>query len=130
MERGPRLGAVGACEDPVGRKCRQQSDACEHNPNDRFGWVVGVGREAKLGGTGWVGRVEYLHYEFGTSESTNVVTTTTPGGSSAEKADNQTINVIRAGLWCRFHEAIRSHHPSGRQAAGAVSHHRRRADGA
>lgn len=71
-------------------------------PDDRFGWVLGVGGEAKLGGSGWLGRIEYLHYEFGTSETTTTVTSTIPTNNSAESDDNQTIEVIRTGLSYKF----------------------------
>jgi outer membrane immunogenic protein len=71
-------------------------------PHDRFGWVIGAGAEARLGGTGWIGRIEYLHYEFGTSQTVNVVTSSNPLSNFAEKADNQTINVVRGGLSYKF----------------------------
>jgi outer membrane immunogenic protein len=71
-------------------------------PNDRFGWVAGLGAEAKLAGTGWVGRIEYLHYAFGTSQTTFVITSSLPGNSFAESAKDQTIDVIRAGLSYKF----------------------------
>src|SRR5262249_7440045 len=70
-------------------------------PNDRFGWVLGLGAEARLGGTGWIGRIEYLHYDFGTSQTTTVVISNTPGGF-AESAKDQTIDVVRAGLSYKF----------------------------
>ena len=38
-------------------------------PSWRFGWVVGVGAEQRIGTTNWIGRLEYLHYDFGTFES-------------------------------------------------------------
>ena len=72
-------------------------------PNDRFGWVAGLGAEAKLGGTGWIGRLEYLHYEFGTSETTQVVISPgLLGGNRLESAKDQTIDVLRAGLSYKF----------------------------
>ena len=72
-------------------------------PNDRFGWVAGLGAEAKLGGSNWVGRIEYLHYEFGTSETVNFQTVVGAAATNfREKADNQTIDVIRAGLSYKF----------------------------
>jgi outer membrane immunogenic protein len=72
-------------------------------PNDRFGWVAGLGAEAKVGGSNWVGRIEYLHYEFGTSETVNFQTITGAAGTNfRERADNQTIEVIRAGLSYKF----------------------------
>ena len=30
-----------------------------------IGWVAGAGVEAKLAGSNWIGRLEYLHYDFG-----------------------------------------------------------------
>jgi opacity protein-like surface antigen len=79
-------------------------NASTRDPRDWFGWVVGVGGEAKLGGTGWVGRIEYLHYDFGTVEATTTVVTTptTPGGNFADSAGRQTIDVVRAGLSYKF----------------------------
>ena len=72
-------------------------------PNGSFGWVIGAGAEAKLGGGHWVARVEYLHYEFGTSETVNSQTVVGAVGTNfREKADNQTIDVIRAGLSYKF----------------------------
>jgi outer membrane immunogenic protein len=71
-------------------------------PNDRFGWVVGAGVEGKLAGTGWVGRIEYLHYDFGTSQTPVVVISNIAGGSFAESAKDQTIDVVRAGLSYKF----------------------------
>jgi opacity protein-like surface antigen len=34
------------------------------SPTDKFGWVAGVGAEMMLGSPNWIGRVEYLHYDF------------------------------------------------------------------
>jgi outer membrane immunogenic protein len=73
-------------------------------PVDRFGWVAGGGTEARLFGSNWLGRVEYLHYDFGsfaTSSTTDVV-----GGvatvSRAETSGRQTIDVVRAGVSYKF----------------------------
>jgi opacity protein-like surface antigen len=78
--------------------------ATTRDPRDWFGWVIGAGAEARLGGTGWIGRIEYLHYDFGTVEATtNVVTTpATPGGTFSDHAGKQTIEVVRAGLSYKF----------------------------
>jgi opacity protein-like surface antigen len=75
--------------------------AVTRDPRDWFGWVAGVGAEAKLAGTGWVGRVEYLHYDFGTVEATTTVIST-PGTSFSDTAGRQTIDVVRAGLSYKF----------------------------
>ena len=37
--------------------------------NWMFGWVAGIGGEMRLGNTNWLGRVEYLHYDFGNTGS-------------------------------------------------------------
>jgi opacity protein-like surface antigen len=69
-------------------------------PNDRFGWVVGVGGEVRVSGN-WLARLEYLHYEFGTSETATVVTQNVPG-SFTETNSNQKIDVVRAGVSYKF----------------------------
>jgi len=73
------------------------------SPNDRFGWVAGVGGEAKLFGSNWIGRIEYLHYEFRTSETVNSQTITGFAGTNfSERAANQKIDVVRAGISYKF----------------------------
>jgi outer membrane immunogenic protein len=74
------------------------------DPRDWFGWVVGVGAEAKLAGTGWVGRIEYLHYDFGELEPTTTVITVPAGAGNnfSDSSGRQTIEVIRAGLSYKF----------------------------
>src|SRR5262245_17867167 len=75
-------------------------------PRDHFGWVAGVGGEFRLGASNWIGRVEYLHYDFGTVESaTSVVTTPTPGGTFADRGGRQTIDVVRGGISYKFNSA-------------------------
>jgi outer membrane immunogenic protein len=71
-------------------------------PHDRFGWVAGAGGEAMLFGSNWLIRVEYLHYEFGTSETPTVVRSNIAGGSFTEKGDDQEIDVVRGGLSYKF----------------------------
>lgn len=62
-----------------------------------FGWVAGGGIEARLGNTNWLGRVEYLHYDFGNSGS---LTSLTPAGGviTASNSGHLTIDMVRAGL--------------------------------
>ncbi|MFZ2154503.1 MAG: hypothetical protein WAV72_00065, partial [Bradyrhizobium sp.] len=74
------------------------------SPFDRFGWVAGAGVEAKLSGSNWVGRVEYLHYGFGGVESGTSVTTTTPGSSFADQRGEQNIDIVRAAVSYKFGE--------------------------
>jgi outer membrane immunogenic protein len=67
-------------------------------PSDRFGWVAGVGVESMVSGTNWIGRLEYLHYDFGTVASV-VTDTTVP---LFEHGGKQTSDVLRAGLSYKF----------------------------
>lgn len=72
------------------------------SPNDRFGWVIGAGAEAKLWASNWLIRLEYLHYEFGSSDTVTTVVSSVPGGNFAESNGNQTIDVVRGGLSYKF----------------------------
>ena len=78
--------------------------AVSRNPTDWFGWVAGAGVEARLFDSNWIVRVEYLHYDFGsTRDSTSVVTVpATPGGTFSDSVGRQTIDVIRGGLSYKF----------------------------
>jgi len=70
-------------------------------PSWLFGWVAGVGGEARLWNTNWLARLEYLHYDFGdrgnavetiavNNPPMNISVTTTTGHVTAD--------VVRAGL--------------------------------
>ena len=72
-------------------------------PRDHFGWVAGAGGEFRLGASNWIGRVEYLHYDFGTVEqTTRVVTNAVVINNFADKGGRQTIDVVRGGLSYKF----------------------------
>ena len=73
-------------------------------PRDQFGWAAGLGGELMLSADRkWVGRVEYLHYDFGPVENASNVVSTIPGSPSTfERAGRQTIDVVRAGASYRF----------------------------
>lgn len=72
-------------------------------PFDRFGWVAGAGAEAKLPGSNWVGRLEYLHYDFGAVEQVSTRVSTLPNFAPfAERAGRQSYDVVRAGLSYKF----------------------------
>jgi outer membrane immunogenic protein len=43
-------------------------------PFDRFGWVAGAGVEVMLFGPHWIGRIEYLHYDFGRGRALPLLT--------------------------------------------------------
>jgi opacity protein-like surface antigen len=68
-------------------------------PNWLFGWVAGLGLEARLGDSNWLARVEYLHYDFGDSGS---IATFTPAGApvpaSTSSSSRMTSDLVRAGL--------------------------------
>ena len=66
-------------------------------PFDRFGWVAGVGVEGLLFGANWVGRLEYLHYDFGRVETFDSFTQN-PGISFGDRRGSQTIDILRAGV--------------------------------
>jgi outer membrane immunogenic protein len=70
-------------------------------PRDHFGWVAGVGGEVRLGATNWIGRVEYLHYDFGTVEPAQTIITA-GGPSFAERGGRQTIDIVRGGISYKF----------------------------
>ena len=72
-------------------------------PLDHFGWVAGIGAEVMLGSSNWIGRLEYLHYDFGTVEGTTVQTSNDPGTLSyADRGGRQTIETVRAGVSYKF----------------------------
>lgn len=83
-------------------------------PFDRLGWVAGIGVEAMPFGPNWVGRLEYLHYDFGGVQEGVVTTSTSPGNWRADRAGRQTLDVLRAGLSYKFGS------PSGVNAAYAA----------
>jgi opacity protein-like surface antigen len=79
------------------------SVSSEDRPRDHFGWVAGAGVESFIGGSNWVARLEYLHYDFGTVESTTVTASTVPGTPSlADQGGRQTIETVRAGVSYKF----------------------------
>jgi outer membrane immunogenic protein len=73
-------------------------------PRDHFGWAAGVGVETFIGNSNnWIARLEYLHYDFGTVESTfNAITTVVGDPSTIEKGGRQTIDTVRAGVSYKF----------------------------
>jgi outer membrane immunogenic protein len=69
----------------------------------RFGWVAGVGGEARLWDSNWLLRVEYLHYDFGNSGSDFESFTSGPVSNSASfTTGHLTVDVVRAGLSYKF----------------------------
>ena len=74
----------------------------ETRPFDRLGWVAGAGVEAKLFGSNWTGRLEYLHYDLGSVQRTQGTVSSNPNASYSDRAGHQTFDVVRAGLSYRF----------------------------
>jgi outer membrane immunogenic protein len=61
----------------------------------RWGWAAGLGAETRIGQSDWLGRIEYLHYDFGrTADSSSV----SNGVAAAISEGRLTTDVIRAGL--------------------------------
>ena len=72
-------------------------------PTDRFGGVVGAGAEWMPFGANWIGRVEYLHYDFGKVRNTSTVVSHLPGTISySEHRGRQTVDLVRAGISYKF----------------------------
>ena len=64
--------------------------------NWEFGWTAGVGVEARLWNSNWLGRIEYLHYDFGNSGNNFDPTGVT------FSSGHLTTDVVRAGLSYKF----------------------------
>jgi outer membrane immunogenic protein len=73
-------------------------------PTNLLGWVAGVGAEAKLLGSNWIGRLEYLHYDFGSAHTATGVTNAGVAGFTnfVDSPGTQTMDVVRAGLAYKF----------------------------
>jgi outer membrane immunogenic protein len=71
-------------------------------PFDRLGWVAGAGVESMLFGSSWIGRIEYLHYDFGAAQEFDVITSTIPGIWRTDRSGRQSFDVVRAGLSYKF----------------------------
>jgi opacity protein-like surface antigen len=72
-------------------------------PADLFGWVLGAGVEARIMGSSWIARLEYLHYDFGHSRGSSGFIDFAPGGGGFNITEGDlTIDVVRAGLSYKF----------------------------
>jgi outer membrane immunogenic protein len=77
--------------------------ATSETPLDHFGWVAGFGVESFIGSSNWIARLEYLHYDFGTVESTTTQASNVVGTASfSDKGGRQTIDTVRAGVSYKF----------------------------
>jgi opacity protein-like surface antigen len=69
-------------------------------PTWQFGWVAGLGAEARLFDTNWLARLEYLHYDFGNTGSS--FASSFAGAVSSRRGGDLTLDVVRAGLSYKF----------------------------
>jgi opacity protein-like surface antigen len=70
-----------------------------------FGWVAGVGGEAKIFDSNWLFRVEYLHYDFGDLNSSTITTGSVTGAAFTPITNGSTkltVDVVRAGISYKF----------------------------
>jgi outer membrane immunogenic protein len=74
-------------------------------PSDRFGWIAGAGAEVALWSTNWVGRIEYLHYDFGTTEGTSSFVTSPASDSTVDRGGRQTIDALWTGVRSRIRQS-------------------------
>ena len=70
-------------------------------PSWMFGWVAGLGVEARIANTNWLARLEYLHYDFGSGASSLSIP---PGGGlvTATTSGHLTNDVVQAGVSYKF----------------------------
>jgi opacity protein-like surface antigen len=81
------------------------SSFSQTTPGDHFGWVAGAGVETFVGSSNWIARLEYLHYDFDTTEGSIMSQTLSLPGTQAffaDKGGRQTIETVRAGLSYKF----------------------------
>ena len=70
------------------------------NDSTRWGWVVGAGAEARLGGN-WTGKIEGLYMDYGTVSGSAVLATNTPP-VRFDYSSKVTDVVLRAGVNYHF----------------------------
>lgn len=89
--------------DVSGVNAFQNGTRSGRTPSDRFGWVAGAGAEAKLPGSNWIGRIEYLHYDFGAVDQMGSRSGNFPFFAPfAERSSRQSYDIVRAGLSYKF----------------------------
>jgi outer membrane immunogenic protein len=75
----------------------------ENNTTTRFGWTVGGGIEAPLGGS-WIGRAEYLYANFGTATSyLNATLSTGAPAVTMTEPEKLSEQIFRVGVSYYFH---------------------------
>jgi outer membrane immunogenic protein len=73
-------------------------------PMWEFGWVAGAGGEAKIGGSNWIARLEYLHYDFGKSAGTQntIAGNFGPSVTTGTTSGRLTADVVGVGVSYKF----------------------------
>jgi opacity protein-like surface antigen len=71
------------------------------SPTWMFGWVAGAGVETRLSNTNWLARLEYLHYDFGSGNSSQFIPAV-GGTATTTTSGHLTNDVLRAGLSYKF----------------------------
>ena len=69
-------------------------------PSWMFGWVAGLGVEARIANTNWLARLEYLHYDFGSGSSS--LNTLAGGFVTTVTSGHLTNDVVQAGVSYKF----------------------------
>ena len=91
LERSDTGGSDGS-----GIPARRQ---CLHERSNHFGGVIGAGAEWMPWGPNWIGRLEYLHYDFGKVQDATTFTSNVAGDLPySERRGRQTIDTVRAGI--------------------------------
>src|SRR5262245_10832650 len=67
-----------------------------------FGWVAGVGGEARIYSSNWLVRVEYLHYDFGDRGGSTLTNDSGIISTSTQTSGHLTADVVRAGISYKF----------------------------
>ena len=75
------------------------------DPITKFGWVAGLGTEIMLGSSNWIGRAEYLHYQF--DSLLGGFQLNSPGRSLTITSGDTTVDVVRAGISYKFNDPVR-----------------------
>jgi outer membrane immunogenic protein len=89
------IGAAGGMSGVV-------TTVAVQSPVWMFGWVAGVGGEAKIYNSNWLFRVEYLHYDFGDRGGSTLTNTSDVTSSSTQTSGHLTADVVRAGISYKF----------------------------
>ena len=94
--------SVGAAANGSFTVTGSTTTAAVQSPVWMFGWIAGVGGEAKIYNSNWLFRVEYLHYDFGERGGSTVTNNSGVITTSAQTSGHLTADVVRAGVSYKF----------------------------